>query len=77
MREVILRTSKHQSKEYDAIIDNKTVSFGASDYTIHKDEERKNNYDARHKPSENWNDLTTAGALFQCHILRFSTHYYL
>ena len=65
MQEIILRKSKNKSNKYDATVDGKTVSFGASgysDFTIHKDEERKKNYDARHKPSENWNDLTTAGA---------------
>ena len=32
------------------------------DFTQHKDEERKKNYIARHKPNQNWNDLKTAGA---------------
>lgn len=44
----------------------KTVHFGqagASDYTINKDEQRKENYISRHKSRENWNDPTTAGAL--------------
>lgn len=43
----------------------KTIHFGAkgySDYTIHKDEKRKENYISRHKVRENWNDLNTAGA---------------
>jgi hypothetical protein len=42
------------------------VSFGAkgmSDYTKHKDEERKKLYLARHKANENWDDPTTAGSL--------------
>ena len=42
----------------------KTIRFGAfgmSDYTIHKDDKRKNNYIARHKVRENWADPSTAG----------------
>lgn len=44
----------------------KTVHFGeagASDFTKHKDEERKQRYITRHKGKENWNDPTTPGAL--------------
>jgi hypothetical protein len=44
----------------------KTTHFGAagmSDYTKHKDNDRKNRYLARHKVTQNWNDPTTAGAL--------------
>ena len=65
MKEVILKPSTAKGKKYNAFIDNKKVSFGAegySDYTKHKDPERKKQYDARHKPNENWNDLKTAGA---------------
>ena len=43
----------------------KTIRFGAagmSDYTKHRDEERKNRYLERHRENENWNDITTAGA---------------
>ena len=42
----------------------KKVYFGASgyeDYTIHKDQERKERYIQRHKNNEKWNDPTTAG----------------
>lgn len=41
----------------------KTIYFGASgysDYTKHKDPERKKNYLARHR-NENWNSIYTAG----------------
>lgn len=44
----------------------KTTHFGAkgmSDYTIHKDNERKKRYLNRHKNNENWNDYMSAGAL--------------
>jgi hypothetical protein len=43
-----------------------TIPFGqagASDFTKHKDEERKKRYDDRHKPREDWNNPMTAGAL--------------
>jgi Family of unknown function (DUF5754) len=42
----------------------KKVQFGAagmSDYTKHKDKERKQRYINRHKSRENWKDPTTAG----------------
>lgn len=44
----------------------KVVHFGAagmSDYTIHKDDERKQRYLSRHHGNENWNDPMTPGAL--------------
>ena len=50
-------------KQYNKI---KTVhfgSFGMSDYTQHKNTERKNRYILRHEKRENWNDATTPGAL--------------
>jgi hypothetical protein len=44
----------------------KIVHFGAagmSDYTIHKDNIRKERYINRHKNNEDWNNPITAGAL--------------
>lgn len=44
----------------------KTTHFGASgysDFTLHKDKERKQRYLNRHKKNENWNDFTSAGSL--------------
>ncbi len=44
----------------------KTTHFGSagmSDFTKHKDPERKERYLARHRKNENWNDPTSAGAL--------------
>lgn len=38
-------------------------SFGMSDYTLHKDPERKKRYLSRHKKNENWNDPISAGSL--------------
>ena len=67
-----IKRSKKAGKKFDAIIDGKkTVSFGAtgySDYTQHKDPERKQRYINRHKKAENWNDPTTAG-FYAKHIL--------
>lgn len=36
---------------------------GASDYTIHHDEKRKQNYINRHKKNEDWSNPYSAGAL--------------
>ena len=36
---------------------------GYDDYTIHKDEKRKELYIKRHQKKEDWNNPTTAGAL--------------
>jgi hypothetical protein len=51
--------------------DGKQVKFGAagySDYTIHKDKERRERYLARHKANETWNDPQTPGSLAK-HLL--------
>ena len=65
MVDIIIKKSSKAGKKYDAGIDGqKTVSFGAtgySDFTKHKDEDRKKNYIARHKPNQDWKDHTTAG----------------
>ena len=65
MVEIITKKSSKAGKKYDAVIENKkTVSVGAtgcSDFTKHKDEDRKKNYIARHKPNQDWKDHTTAG----------------
>ena len=54
------------NKKFDAIIGNKTVSFGAagySDMTQHKNPDRKSNYIRRHEKNENWSKdgIKTAG----------------
>ena len=44
----------------------KTVHFGASgmsDFTLHKDPERKKRYINRHSKNEDWKNPTSAGAL--------------
>ena len=72
--EVVITKSKKPDKKYDARIDgSKTVSFGqkgASDFTKHKDTERKNRYIDRHKAREDWNasGAKTAG-FYSKHVL--------
>ena len=65
--EIVISKSNNKNKKYDARIDGKkTVSFGAagmSDFTKHKDSERKQRYLKRHSNNENWSDPTTAGYL--------------
>ena len=61
---IIIKPSDRKEKKYMAIVDNKkTVLFGqkgASDYTKHKDKERKERYLARHKKNETPNNPLTA-----------------
>ena len=56
-----MKKSSKNAKKYDAVIDGKkTVSFGAtgySDFTKHKDEDRKKNYIARHNPNQDWKTI--------------------
>ena len=66
MNTVIIQPSKRVDKKFDAIINGtKTIPFGAkgySDFTIHKNEERKQRYINRHKGMhEDWTDPETAG----------------
>tara|TARA_R100001369_G_scaffold91527_3_gene133080 strand:+ start:230 stop:517 length:288 start_codon:yes stop_codon:yes gene_type:complete len=71
MRLIKIVKSSNKLKKYDAyfMLDNgrqKKVSFGASgysDYTINKDDDRKELYIRRHRSRENWNNPLTAGAL--------------
>ena len=68
---VVIKKSTKPEKKMMAIFTlengkNKTVHFGASgmsDYTIHKDDERKKRYLERHRKNENWSAPMTAGAL--------------
>ena len=69
---VEIKPSTQKTKKLMAIFydDNgkkiKTVHFGAkgmSDFTIHRDKERKERYLDRHRKRENWNAPMTAGAL--------------
>jgi hypothetical protein len=67
-----LEKSNNLKKKFVAIFydqDKKKVkttyfgSAGMSDYTINKDDKRKQLYLDRHKKNENWNDFTSAGSL--------------
>ena len=68
---VEIKKSTNKAKKYMAIFYRdgkrvKTTHFGAagmSDYTKHKDPERKKRYDMRHMKRENWDDYMTAGSL--------------
>ena len=60
---VAIEPSKMKTKKYTAIFYDgdkkvKTIHFGStgmSDYTIHKDDKRKERYLKRHEKNENWN----------------------
>lgn len=71
---VSVKPSPKITKKYDAVFNidygktnkTKTVSFGAkgySDFTMHKDEARKQRYLARHKATEDWTNPITPGSL--------------
>jgi hypothetical protein len=68
---VVISVSDRKDKKYKAFFTNnkkesKIVHFGASgysDYTIHKDDERKKRYIERHKGNEKFNDPYSPGAL--------------
>ena len=65
MMQIEIKRSHLPNKKYDPVINGKkTIPFGqkgASDYTIHKDEARKQRYLERHKTAENWSNPKTAG----------------
>lgn len=67
---VSIKPSTAKGKKMTAVFNidgkKKTVHFGASgysDYTIHRDEDRKKRYITRHKKNENWNDPSKPGTL--------------
>lgn len=64
---VSIKKSTRPEKKYMATFNDGTVThFGAagmSDFTKHKDPERKERYINRHRKRENWKDPKTAGAL--------------
>ena len=72
MKFVELKKSNDGKTKYEMVFLNtktnrlKTVKFGqygAEDFTIHKDEERKNRYIDRHSKREDWGNATSRGAL--------------
>lgn len=70
-KKVEIRKSRRSDKKYVARFTDtrgktKKTHFGGKgyeDYTIHKDQNRKKLYLARHQKNENWKDPTTAGSL--------------
>ena len=72
--EVVITKSKKPDTKYDARVDGtKTVSFGqkgASDFTKHKNTDRKERYIDRHKKNEDWtkSGVKTAG-FYSKHVL--------
>ena len=68
---VSIKPSSRAGKKMMAVFSNKegktkTIHFGAegmSDFTKHKDPERKQRYIDRHSKRENWNVPDTAGSL--------------
>jgi hypothetical protein len=70
MKVVIKKSSRDGKKLMAIFYDNgkkvKTTHFGAegmSDYTKHRNDERKKRYLTRHKKNENWGDYKSAGSL--------------
>ena len=65
MIRVEISPSQRSDKKYKAVIDNNKIvhfgSRGASDFTLHKSEERKQRYMNRHRKNEDWTDPKTAG----------------
>lgn len=61
---LLLTKSPNRAKKWRITGPKYIVDFGAkgySDYTMHKDKERKERYIIRHRARENWSDPRTAG----------------
>lgn len=63
---IYLSRSSNPTKKYMVRVGKKTIHFGAkgySDFTIHKDPERKKRYIERHHSNEDWtkSGIDTAG----------------
>lgn len=65
MNTVVITPSHLKEKKFNAVVNGtKTIPFGAkgmSDFTIHKDEERKQRYINRHRKNEDWGNAYSAG----------------
>lgn len=62
----IVRSPRPEKKLRAYFSDGTHTDFGAagySDFTVHKDPERRSRYDSRHKRREYWNSPKTAGSL--------------
>ena len=58
----MLYLSQIKNKKFDALVDGKTISFGAKgyqDFTSHKDPKRRENYISRHS-NEDWSKSNIA-----------------
>lgn len=66
MTDYVLQKSSRVDKKFMVKTpQGKIIHFGAnnySDFTLHKDEKRKENYIKRHSVNENFNDLNTASS---------------
>ena len=63
MQRVISRSAKPDKKFEARINGRRSIHFGAhgySDFTQHKDSERKHRYLQRHSKNEDWNNYNTA-----------------
>ena len=65
--DIVIMKSTNPNKKFDAVINgNKRISFGAagySDYTIHKDDKRKELYIKRHS-NEDWTRQNVASPVW-------------
>ena len=65
MNVVIIQKSHRPDKKFKAVVNGtKTIPFGQKgyeDFTIHKNETRKQNYISRHKAREDWTNPLTPG----------------
>jgi hypothetical protein len=69
--EVVISKSTKPDKRLQARYATKTVHFGAqggSTFIDHRDPKLKENWEARHRVRENWQDYSSAGALSK-HLL--------
>ena len=70
MKFISLKPARNNIHKYVAIVEDNegkqhTIrfgQFGASDFTRHRNEIRKNRYLDRHRERENWDDILTSGA---------------
>lgn len=64
---VTIKPSTRADKKLMAIFDDGTITHfgqrGAEDFTIHRDEKRKELYIKRHRANEDWSNPKTAGTL--------------
>lgn len=69
MKQIYFAKSTRKDKKYMVKVDDKVIHFGARGYQNyggdgterHLDEERKRRYILRHKPNEDWTNMSTAG----------------